>query len=171
MLNFREPIYAAFFKLLSNPANLKYPFSTKSRRFVKWGQDKNAMLPALYILEGPTDLVTQLMQGGMYGAQKYTLKAQVWAYAQANPSDNPANIPSQQMHAMKDAIETAIQSPDGDLQRLITPQFPEGLVENCFVEGEGYCDPGIADPGLIVVMVPVVFITGLRGFTGNYPAI
>lgn len=165
MLNFREPVYAALFALVSNPANLKYPFATKSRRFVQWGKDKNAMLPALYILEGPTDNVSQLDSGSGYGsgAQKYILKAQIWGYAQANPSDNPSNIPSQQMHAMKDAIETAMSTLDGDRQTL------GGLVENAFVDGEGYCDPGIAESGLIVVMVPVKIITGQRGYVGAYP--
>lgn len=155
MLNFREPIYAALFKQISNPANMKFKFNTLSRRFVGWDKSNSAKLPALYQLEGPSAQVTQLSDGGMYGAQRYVLRAQLWAYAEANPSDNPNNTPSQIMHAMVDAIETAINPYPGELQQL------GGLVENCFVEGEEFLDPGIIESGRIVVMVPVKLITGV----------
>src|SRR5277367_368661 len=144
MLNFREPIFAALFAQVANNVQLKY--ATKTRRFVPWSQAAKATTPTLMQVDGITFQVSQLGSGALYGAQKYVLHAQIWAYAYASPSTNPTNTPSQQANAMIDDIETSIQPIPGERQTL------GGLVENAFEEGEGYVDPGISEPGLIIVM-------------------
>lgn len=159
MENFREPIFAALFAQVVN--NIKLPYATKTRRFVPWGNASKANMPTLMQVDGITFEVTQLGAGALYGAQKYVLHAQIWAYAQANPSTNPENVPSQQANAMIDDIETSIQPIPGERQTLAAVNKGKPLVENAFVEGEGYCDPGIGQAGLILVMVPVKLITGV----------
>lgn len=146
----RESIFAALWAQVSSA--VQYTFQVKSRRWVHWNKSP---VPALYQVDGITYDVTQLGEGAVYGASKYILTAQLWAYNNASPSQLPSNVPSQIANTMLDAIEFAVNPYLGERQTL------GGLVENAFVEGKGYVDPGIAEDGKIILMVPIqMIVTG-----------
>lgn len=154
---FREPIFQALFKQIQSNVQLNY--STISRNFISWSEiaQSQALMPAIYQVDGITYDISQLDGNGIFGATRYVLQARILAYASTDPSKDPGLAPSSLANSILDDIEQSLEPVVfGDLQTL------GGLVVNAFFDGTGFVDPGINQSGLVAITMPVKIIVGYR---------
>lgn len=135
----REKIFQALFTLIQNAAS----FKTASRRLKLWSDVNPADKPAVFLVQRPQKYV----QGGGNLPQKVTLEAQIIIYT--NAGKDPNVVPSTEMNALLDAIDTAI-----GWKPVPGQQTLGGLVTSCWIEGDVFIDPGDLD-GDGVAIIPV----------------
>jgi hypothetical protein len=157
---FREPIFAALFQLVKTNVQLSY--ATISRNFRGWDQlaKSPALMPAIFQVDGISYEVDQ----SDWLMPRYKLRAKILAYAAVDVSKNPALAPSQLANAIIDDIELSIYEGGLTPGGIITGdrQTLGGLVENAYVEGTGFVDPGYSSDGLVAITVPVVMVVGFN---------
>jgi hypothetical protein len=158
--NFREPIFAALFQLVKNNVQLKYQTISRNYRGYEQLAKSPALMPAIFQVDGISYEVDQ----SDWLMPRYKLKAKILAYAAADTSKNPNLAPSSLANAVLDDIEQAIYEGGLTPGGIITGdrQTLGGLVENAYVDGTGFVDPGYSSDGLIAITVPVVIVTGFN---------
>jgi hypothetical protein len=131
---------------LKDPTSPKYGgFKTVTRSFKTPDQVGDVQQPALMILQGP---INSVRVGGV--PAKQTISA--WLFIYTTPTNVDA-LPSTVLNNCLTAVNSI----------LVEPTFPlleqtlNGLVSNCWVEGDTIYDDGsIAAPGLAVVPIKIL---------------
>ena len=139
-----EPIYAALFDLLVSQLQGSPPtFATIGRRHIAPKSLTPVQQPALFSVG--VGSIDNPRPGGTPG--KVTLKALLILYAWNSALNQP---PGQETELSETIINSLVTS----VRQALLPTFPNnqfrvnqqtlgGLVEHCWIEGEGVVDPGI----------------------------
>lgn len=140
-----QALEALLTPLLSNGSG----FQVVSRDFKAPDQVGDVQLPALYILQGP---ITNVREGGK--PAKQTLS--VWLFIYTNPEQATPETGVYASSLLNNAL-TSVMSIMVDRTFPLKEQTLNGLVSNCWVEGEVIYDSGeIQPPGLAVVPVKIL---------------
>lgn len=137
---------------LAVPTSPKYGgFKIVSRRFKTPDQVSVNQTPSLYILQGP---ISNIRRGGVPNMQTISL----WLFIYTNPEPTDV-LPSTTLNNAVTAVNAILVNPLFPLQE----QTLNGLVSNCWVDGEIIYDSGeVQPPGLAVmplkVLVPAMAI-------------
>lgn len=143
-----EAIEVALFNLIK-AAVQDAPFKTVSRKARVWATTGIEKQPACYLV--PVGIT--ITQDQAFGLSKYLLQYVVLVYSRADEgSDAP---PQTFLNACWKAVNDSLAAtPRGYKQTL------GGLVENCWIEGEGPMNSGILDPQC-ALEIPIRALTGI----------
>lgn len=158
-----ETIYQALFNTIcginapqAGGAPSLTPLTTMSRRWRKWDQVGDELMPAFYQFQPPDGIkVDQVRQ---FGPGRYRLKADLYFYIAVSIGDltTPTSpVLNAYFKAVDQILYPTIQSPGGARQQL-------GLgpgVEHCWIDGTVIFDEGLLNPPAIL-MVPITIISG-----------
>ena len=146
----REQIAIALFNLV----NINPPFVSASRKFIGWENYPPSQQPAILLTNNPKR-ADHADQSTAKGITKWQLHKLIWIYCQHSPDQG--TVPESQLNLLVETVDDALR-PLAGYQR----QTLNGLVENCYIDGDIEQDPGWSPndiQGVAVIPVRIVCIS------------
>lgn len=145
----REEVFAALFAQLQKANTTATPFNTMSRRYQPWSKVSPANMPALFVMQ-----LVQNSKEPTMGLNVWTLHASVWVFLAV--SQDPESVLSTPLNNYMDAIDAALAPPPYQGKQTLG-----GLVTNCSIEGDVYCNEGVLEDGAPGILgIPITILTG-----------
>lgn len=153
-----EIIYQAVFDVacsINAPQNGQpslTPFTTMTRRWVKWDQVGDEAMPWLGQMQPPNGI--KISEVRQFGPRKYLLSTEIWIYLAVDSGN--LNVPnSPRLNAYFNAIDAAFQPSilawNGIPNQSGRQQLGLGPgIEHCWIDGTVVFDEGLLEPPAIL---------------------